>query len=147
MATAGSGQTLERVAEAYFSDDHLSSPKAAIGDSPQTRTNGDVGLKNAIDPGSWILNAGSDGGGAHQGSHGGDPRVAACGTGPQLNCIEGWTAGCAVGGARFSDFSAKYMPQFRDFKYVGMETPDGGVLRPDWTLPAQCIRRPCFVTK
>ena len=42
----------------------------------------------------------------------------------QLNCIEGWTVVVRWAGARFADFTAKYAPQFRDARYVKMQTPD-----------------------
>jgi DMSO/TMAO reductase YedYZ molybdopterin-dependent catalytic subunit len=42
----------------------------------------------------------------------------------QLNCIEGWTVIVHWAGARFADFTAKYVPQFRDARYVSMQTPD-----------------------
>jgi DMSO/TMAO reductase YedYZ molybdopterin-dependent catalytic subunit len=41
-----------------------------------------------------------------------------------LNCIEGWTVVVRWAGARFADFTAKNAPQFRDARYVGMQTPD-----------------------
>jgi DMSO/TMAO reductase YedYZ molybdopterin-dependent catalytic subunit len=42
----------------------------------------------------------------------------------QLNCIEGWTAVAKWAGVRFADFTAKYAPQFRNARYVSMQTPD-----------------------
>jgi DMSO/TMAO reductase YedYZ molybdopterin-dependent catalytic subunit len=41
-------------------------------------------------------------------------------------CIEGWSSIVHWGGARFSDFHARYADRVGDVPYVGLETPDGG---------------------
>ena len=40
-------------------------------------------------------------------------------------CIEGWSSIVHWGGARFSDFHARYADRVGDVGYVGLETPDG----------------------
>ncbi len=40
-------------------------------------------------------------------------------------CIEGWSSIVHWGGARFSDFHARYAERVGDVPYVGLETPDG----------------------
>jgi hypothetical protein len=115
----------ERVAEAYFSAGHLSPTFSASQVDLPTRTNGDVGLGNDFDPEKWVLSV--------KGSVNADtrpvtmaqirelPRVEQI---TQLNCIEGWTVVVHWAGARFADFTAKYAPQFRDAKFVSIQTPD-----------------------
>ena len=48
----------------------------------------------------------------------------------QFKCIEGWNYIMKWGGARFSDFAAAHGPSGAMQKpWVGLETPDGGLLR------------------
>lgn len=115
----------ESVAEAYFSNGHLSPTFAQSQVDANTRTNGDIGLETDFEPEHWVLNV--------QGSASEDirqltmaqirelPRVEQI---TQLNCIEGWTMVVHWAGARFADFTAKYAPQSRDAKFVSMQTPD-----------------------
>jgi DMSO/TMAO reductase YedYZ molybdopterin-dependent catalytic subunit len=117
-------QTNEKIAEAYFSDAHRS-PEFDPSKVGAERTNGKIGLGDAFEPGSWVLNVRS--------SEGQDPahvtmeqiralpRVEQI---TQLNCIEGWTVVVKWAGARFADFTEKFAPHSRGTKYVSMETPD-----------------------
>ena len=113
----------EKLAEAYFSDGHLSPTFALSNVNADTRVNGDIGLGDDFDPRQWNLNVQS-----------GDvtrhvtlaqlcelPRYEQI---TQLNCIEGWTVILQWAGARFADFTARYAPQSGDTKYVHMQTPD-----------------------
>jgi DMSO/TMAO reductase YedYZ molybdopterin-dependent catalytic subunit len=90
-----------------------------------TRKNGDVGLGEDFETARWALSVqGSDNAVARQVTI--DeiralPRVEQI---TQLNCIEGWTVIVHWAGTRFADFTAKYVPQFRDAPYVSMQTPD-----------------------
>ena len=115
----------ERIAEAYFSNGHLSPTLGQSQVDVNTRKNGDIGLGEDFELERWVLSV-----------HGYDnavtgqvtmaqirelPRVEQI---TQLNCIEGWTVVVRWVGARFADFTARYAPQFRNAKYVSMKTPD-----------------------
>jgi hypothetical protein len=115
----------EGIAEGYFSSGHLSPAFGQSGVDANPRKNGDVGLGEDFDLTRWALSV--------QGSDNATvrdvtldeiralPRVEQV---TQLNCIEGWTVVVRWTGARFADFTAKYFPQFRDSRYVSMQTPD-----------------------
>jgi hypothetical protein len=117
-------QKNESVAAAYFSNNHLAKTFKPS-EVDESRINGDVGLGAGFDPQAWELGV--------QGLNGTQvgkikmaqirelPRVEQI---TQLNCIEGWTTVVQWAGVRFSDFTAKYAPESRDAKYVGMLTPD-----------------------
>lgn len=115
----------EKIAEAYFSDGHLSPTFDSSRVDPNTRKNGDVGLGSAFDPSQWVLNVkGVDNAETRQVTMAqirALPRVEQI---TQLNCIEGWTVIVHWTGARFSDFTAQYASQGVGAKYVGMHTPD-----------------------
>lgn len=115
----------ERLAEAFFSNGHLSPTFAQSQVDADTRTNGDIGLRTDFDAERWVLTVeAADDTTARQVTMAQIrdlPRVEQI---TQLNCIEGWTVVVHWTGARFSDFTAKYAPQFRDAKYVSMQTPD-----------------------
>ncbi len=51
----------------------------------------------------------------------------------ELKCIEGWSFIVKWAGARFSDFAAKFAPQFT--KYVSLVTPDEGYYV-GWDMPS-----------
>jgi hypothetical protein len=113
----------EKVAEAYFSDGHLAPTFAISQADASVRKNGDVGLGDDFDAQQWVLNV--------QGA--GEPfqvTMAQIRALPkveqvtQLNCIEGWTVVVHWAGARLADFTAKYAPQSRGARFVGMQTPD-----------------------
>lgn len=121
----GALQTNERVAEAYFSDRHLAPTFHASQVESPVRTNGDVGLGNDFDQEKWVLDV-EDSRNATQwqvtmAQIRELPRVEQI---TQLNCIEGWTVVVQWAGVRFADFTAKYAPQSRTARYVGMQTPD-----------------------
>ena len=116
----------ERIAEAYFSDGHLSPAVDRSRVDPNTRKNGDVGLGEDFDPRQWVLNV--------QGTGSAEtrevtmaqiralPRVEQI---TQLNCIEGWTVVVSWAGARFADFTAKYAAKCQNAPFIGLQTPDG----------------------
>jgi Oxidoreductase molybdopterin binding domain len=114
----------ENIAEAYFSDRHLSPTFTADRVDPKGRLNGDVGLGSAFDPASWILNVKSAGGRDTQVNMAQIRQLPRVEQITQLNCIEGWTVIVQWAGARFSDFTANFAPQSGAAKYVGMQTPD-----------------------
>jgi hypothetical protein len=133
-------QVNEELARDYFRRDRVAPDfrgKAPL----QNRVNGDLGLDDSIDLGSWRLSV--------EGLAGRDdplelafhvirklPRVEMT---TEFKCIEGWSATVQWAGARFSDFMTAYPPatlsgepldlrtNVEDLPpYVAMETPDGG---------------------
>jgi DMSO/TMAO reductase YedYZ molybdopterin-dependent catalytic subunit len=88
------------------------------------KVNGDIGMPDEFDPSAWTLKVtGLEG----------EPRelsLADLQALPRVEqvvehkCVEGWSQVVAWGGARFSDFAARYRPSGQP-QYVGMATPDG----------------------
>jgi hypothetical protein len=116
----------EGVAEAYFSDRHSAPAFSASRADSNTRKNGDVGLGADYDPGQWILSVRTPGNAeARQITMAQIRELPRVEQTTQLNCIEGWTVVVNWAGARFADFTAKYAPQGRDAKFIGMQTPGG----------------------
>ncbi len=113
----------EKVAEAYFSDGHLSPAFALSKVNPATRVNGDIGLGDDFDPRQWNLHVQSADG-TRQVTMAQLRELPRYEQITQLNCIEGWTVIVQWAGARFADFTARYAPQSGDTKYVHIETPD-----------------------
>jgi len=115
----------ERIAEAWFSDKNLAPTFDRSRVDANTRRNGDVGLGEDFDTAQWVLGVQGPGNTATRQVTMAQirelPRVEQI---TPLNCIEGWTVVVRWAGARFADFTAKYAPQFRDARYVGMRTPD-----------------------
>ncbi len=116
----------ERIAHGYLSDSHLAKTYS-LKDVGKLRPNGDVGLRDDIDMDAWRLKV----------------ENAAAGTAPltlTLNdvkslprvemitkfcCIEGWSVVTQWAGARFIDFSGKFLaPGQRVPNFVYMATPD-----------------------
>jgi DMSO/TMAO reductase YedYZ molybdopterin-dependent catalytic subunit len=111
--------------EAYLSDTHLM-PTYSRDQITYLKPNGDIGLRGAVDAREWRLQVKSEETGA--------PlllQLADVLSLPKINlitrfcCIEGWSAIVAWGGARFRDFTRKYLPPGARAKYVYLATPDG----------------------
>ncbi|GAB4045962.1 molybdopterin-dependent oxidoreductase [Spirosoma litoris] len=129
----------EQVARTYFSNTHLV-PTFSVSEAAQkARVNGYDGLKSPI-PDDWQLQIDHPSGS-------GQPLmlpIDAIKALPkhelvyEFKCIEGWSQVQHWGGARLSDFLAKYKlgtksgngpnPENPDdfYKYIGLETPDKG---------------------
>lgn len=109
--------------EAYLSNARLM-PTYSPSQVRYLKPNGDLGLKSEI--GDWQLSVQSgDGSGDPLALTLADvkslPKITMV---PRFCCIEGWSTIVAWSGARFSDFTRKYLrPGFHP-KYVYMETPD-----------------------
>jgi hypothetical protein len=109
--------------------DHLegrSAPEYAIGDASPIRVNGRIGIREEIDLDRWSCRVeGPDGElldvldiGAFESLPQRDLVI-------EHKCIEGWSNITHWGGARFSDFHARYADRVGAVPYVGFETPDG----------------------
>ena len=112
----------EKLAEGYFSDGHLV-PSYSLRDVQYLKQNGDIGLDDDLDDTGWKVKVQSDTVPEMQVS------LAAIQALPKIDmitkfcCIEGWSRIAHWSGARFSDFTKKYMPEGSTFKYVSMTTP------------------------
>ncbi len=117
----------EKVVRAtLFSDQHLvkTYPASAIG---KLKDNGDFGLPDDFDADDWKLEVMRRGGGLPVVLTLDDIRAL-----PRyeetidFKCVEGWSVVTQFAGARFSDFTAKFVPGSEEARYVAMATPDGG---------------------
>lgn len=123
---------------AYFKETRLA-PEFARNRAKMPRKNGDVGLKQELDPVAWRLRVEGYGTGRTQEFTLADikalPRIEMI---TELKCIEGWSTVVHWTGARLSDLLARYPLATRSGRpadplhppadlapYVGMLTPDG----------------------
>ncbi len=103
-----------------------SAPEFPVSRATPIQVNGRIGIRNEIDLADWFVRVeGPDG--ELLDEVGLDVFEAL----PQRDmviehkCIEGWSNITHWGGARFSDFHARYADRVGDVPYVGLETPDG----------------------
>lgn len=104
-----------------------SAPEYAIAEAEPIRVNGMIGLEDELNLDRWVCRV-----------EGPDGQlldvldITAFEALPQRDlviehkCIEGWSSIVHWGGARFSDFHARYTERVGDVPYVGLATPDGG---------------------
>ena len=104
-----------------------SAPEYSISRATPIQVNGRLGIRNEIDLDAWTVRVeGPDGELLDE------LDLSAFESLPQRDmviehkCIEGWSSIVHWGGARFSDFHARYAERVGDVPYVGLETPDGG---------------------
>jgi DMSO/TMAO reductase YedYZ molybdopterin-dependent catalytic subunit len=124
----------EKIAQIFYSPSQLAPefPKSAL---TETRVNGGEGLPDNFNPAEWRLRVGgllnrTDDLILTLDDIKALPRVEMT---TELKCIEGWSIVVNWTGARFSDFAAKYQPQFT--KYVSLVTPDEGYFV-GWDMPS-----------
>jgi DMSO/TMAO reductase YedYZ molybdopterin-dependent catalytic subunit len=126
-----------RLSSAYFRETRLA-PEFARSRAKMPRKNGNVGLDDELDPAAWRLRVQGYGTGKAQEFTLADiqalPKIEMT---TELKCIEGWSTVVHWGGARLSDFLARYPLATRSGQpanplsppadlapYVGMLTPD-----------------------
>ncbi|WP_310391700.1 molybdopterin-dependent oxidoreductase [Hymenobacter sp.] len=126
-----------RLTSAYYRETRLA-PEFARSRAKTPRENGKVGLGTPLDPATWRLRVQGYGAGPVREFTLADiqalPKVEMT---TELKCIEGWSTVVSWGGARFSDFLARYPLATRPGRaadprnppadlapYVGMRTPD-----------------------
>ena len=104
-----------------------SAPEYSVSRATPIQVNGRLGIRNEIDLDDWTVRVeGPDGELLDE------LDLSAFESLPQRDmviehkCIEGWSSIVHWGGARFSDFHARYADRVGDVPYVGLETPDGG---------------------
>jgi DMSO/TMAO reductase YedYZ molybdopterin-dependent catalytic subunit len=127
----------QRLAEGYFSPDHLAPTFPAEGVQGPPRTNGLIGLADEVNGASWRLRV------QHEGRVDQVIRLAAVQALPrfdlvtELKCVEGWSEVMQFGGVRFIDFVTKFGLATRSgrtpdpagdpqdlYRYVYLATPD-----------------------
>ena len=117
----------EALAHGYLSDQHLARTYQRSDIQP-LKPNGDYGLDDDIDVNAWRLHV--DTGTAAKPLLLTLPDVMSLPRVTQITrfyCIEGWSTVVEWTGARFSDFTRKYLPPGAELpRYVSMETPDAG---------------------
>jgi hypothetical protein len=134
----------EKISQTFFGQDDLA-PEFSR-ELAGARVNGMIGLNNDFDAASWQLRVGG------LANRSDDliltlddikalPHVEMT---TELKCIEGWSVIVNWAGARFSDFAAKFPPQFT--KYVSLVTPDEEYFV-GWECRAFCIRKRCLSMK
>ncbi len=115
-----------RIAHTYLSDSHLA-PTYSLKDVGRLKPNGDVGLKDDVDTDAWRLKVENAAAGIAPltltlNDVKSLPRVEMI---TKFCCIEGWTVVTRWAGARFVDFSGKFLaPGQRVPNFVYMATPD-----------------------
>ena len=124
-----------RLSSAYFKQTRLA-PEFARSRARMPRKNGKVGLKDELDPATWRLRVRAYGADSTQEFALADiqalPKTEMT---TELKCIEGWSTVVHWGGARLSDFLARYPLATRSGRpvgddpaglapYVGLRTPD-----------------------
>jgi DMSO/TMAO reductase YedYZ molybdopterin-dependent catalytic subunit len=103
-----------------------SAPEYDVSDASPIRVNGRIGLRDEIDLTAWTVRVE-----APDGELLDELDISAFEALPQHElviehkCIEGWSNITHWGGARFSDFHARYADQVGDAPYVQLATPDG----------------------
>ena len=113
-----------------------SAPEFSVSKATPIQVNGRIGIRNEIDLAAWTVRVeGPDGELLDE------LDISAFDALPQRDmviehkCIEGWSNITHWGGARFSDFHARYADQVGDVPYVGFETPDG-LYYVGWDMPS-----------
>ncbi len=128
--------TNEQIANTYFSNQHLAPTFPLEEAAKQPRVNGRDGLKGDFDPATWTLNVQQPGRPNLTLSLDDIKSLPKHELVFDFKCVEGWSQIQHWGGARLSDFIARYRLGTRSgqaatsevdfFKHVGMMTPDGG---------------------
>jgi DMSO/TMAO reductase YedYZ molybdopterin-dependent catalytic subunit len=107
-----------------FSDGHLA-PEFPRDRVEPIIVNGDYGIEKDLDPADWKLQLTPYGAGAPATLKMDDirslPKVEHT---TEFKCIEGWSKIVNWGGARLSDFTARYAPGSEKARFIGLETPD-----------------------
>jgi DMSO/TMAO reductase YedYZ molybdopterin-dependent catalytic subunit len=113
-----------------------SAPEYPVSKATPIQVNGQIGIRNEIDLADWTVRVeGPDGALLDE------LDISAFEALPQREmiiehkCIEGWSSIVHWGGARFSDFHARYAARVGDVPYVGFETPDG-LYYVGWDMPS-----------
>ena len=113
-----------KLAEGYLSDGHLT-PTYSLSQVTYLKPNGDIGLDDEVNNENWKVKVQNDSNGQELPVTLSDimalPKISMI---TKFCCIEGWSSIAHWSGARFSDFTRKYLPPGQPLpKYVYMTTP------------------------
>ena len=103
-----------------------SAPEDPVSKATPIQVNGRIGIRNEVDLDGYTVRVEGPGGDLLEELDIGHFEAL-----PQRDmiiehkCIEGWSSIVHWGGARFSDFHARYADRVGDVSYVSLETPDG----------------------
>lgn len=116
----------EAITKAVLFDHKHLAPQFDKSRIQEIRSNGEYGLDEELDAAAWRLQVRPFGASAARTLTLADvqslPKVEQT---IEFKCIEGWSTVSNWGGARLSDFIARFAPGSERAGYVGMETPDG----------------------
>ena len=116
----------ERLWRSLYSPERLA-PTFAASRAERVRVNGRIGLRSPIDLDAWTMELQGPDGAVRQRLDLDDiralPRVEMV---TEFKCIEGWSTVTQWAGCRFSDFAARFAPEWAALPYVGLATPDAG---------------------
>jgi len=116
-------EAAESVWRSLFNPD-ATAPTFPVSASAMPRANGGVGLRSPIDLDAWAMRVlGPDGEEIDRVGLDAIKALPKVEMTTELKCIEGWSQVVHWGGARFSDFAARY-PGMAERAYVGLATPD-----------------------
>ena len=114
----------QKIAHSYLSDGHHM-PTYKASQITYLKPNGDVGLGPDFNPASWNLHVMADGHPPLKLTLADVMSLPKVEMVTRFCCIEGWSVVTSWGGARFSDFTKKYLPAGQPMPhYVSMTTPD-----------------------
>ena len=112
-----------KLAESYESDSHLM-PTYSLDRVEYLKPNGDIGVDQPIDLEKWELQVSTEAGPSVNLSLADVKSLPKIEMITRFCCIEGWSTITRWGGARFSDFTKKYLPPGQLVpEYVYMATP------------------------
>lgn len=114
-----------KISSGFLSDNHLAKTYPASAAVKRVRVNGNVGMGNDFDPSSWMLQVVRNPGDTLLLTLDDIKALPKTEIIFDFKCIEGWSQVTHWGGAKFSDFAAKYnLNAQTQMNYAGLETPD-----------------------
>ena len=112
-----------KVAQSYLSDSHLM-PSYSLNQVEYLKPNGDIGVDTPLDLNHWQLQVSTDNSRAVNLSLDDVKSLPKTEMVTRFCCIEGWSVIAHWGGARFADFTNKFLPPGVKLpNYVYMATP------------------------
>jgi DMSO/TMAO reductase YedYZ molybdopterin-dependent catalytic subunit len=115
----------ENVFSKLLSDNHLAKEYPVSKAANPARVNGDLGLKTAFDPATWVMNVIRSKGDTLKVTLDEIKKLPKIEYAFNFKCIEGWSQITHWGGVKFSDFMKAYnLNEEAAMNYLGLATPD-----------------------
>jgi len=115
----------EKVFDGLLSDKHLTKEYPKSMAANPARANGNLGLKSAFDPNTWVMNVIKAKGDTLKITLDEIKKLPKTEITFNFKCIEGWSQITNWGGVQFSEFMIKYgLSEEAAMKYLGLSTPD-----------------------